>query len=55
MILAVNGKKVVGPSDLSIFISQYKPGDHVTLEILRDGQDKNVDVTLGTRPTGSSG
>jgi len=55
VILAVNGKKVVGPSDLSIFISQYKPGDHVTLEILRDGQHKNVDVTLGTRPTGSSG
>ena len=55
VILAVNGKKVVGPSDLSIFISQYKPGDHVTLEILRDGQHQNVDVTLGTRPTGSSG
>jgi S1-C subfamily serine protease len=55
VILAVNGKKVVGPSDLSIFISQYKPGDHVTLEILRDGQHKNIDVTLGTRPTGSSG
>ena len=55
VILAVNGKKVVGPSDLSIFISQYKPGDHVTLQILRDGQHQNVDVTLGTRPTGSSG
>ncbi|MDQ2939026.1 MAG: trypsin-like peptidase domain-containing protein [Actinomycetota bacterium] len=55
LILAVNGKKVVGPSDLSIFISQYKPGDHVTLQILRDGQHQSIDVTLGTRPTGSSG
>ena len=55
VILAVNGKKVVGPSDLSIFISQYKPGDHVTLQILRDGQHQSIDVTLGTRPTGSSG
>jgi len=42
-------------SDLSIFISQYKPGDHVTLQILRDGQHQNLDVTLGTRPTGPSG
>ena len=55
VILAVNGKKVVGPSDLSIFISQYQPGDHVTLQILRDGQHQSIDVTLGTRPTGSSG
>ena len=55
VILAVNGKKVVGPSDLSIFISQYKPGDHVTLQILRDGQHQSIDITLGTRPTGSSG
>jgi S1-C subfamily serine protease len=55
VILAVNGKKVVGPSDLSIFISQYKPGDHVTLQILRDGQHQSIDVTLGTRPTGPSG
>jgi S1-C subfamily serine protease len=55
VILAVNGTKVVGPSDLSIFISQYKPGDHVTLQILRDGQHQSIDVTLGTRPTGPSG
>jgi S1-C subfamily serine protease len=53
VILAVNGKKVIGPSDLANFISQYKPGDHVTLEVLHDGQRNSVDVTLGTRPTGS--
>jgi S1-C subfamily serine protease len=55
VILAVNGKKVVGPSDLSNFIAQYRPGDHVTLQILRDGQHQSIDVTLGTRPTGSPG
>jgi S1-C subfamily serine protease len=52
VILAVNGKKVVGPSDLANFISQYAPGDHVTLDILHDGAHRSVDVTLGTRPTG---
>jgi S1-C subfamily serine protease len=55
VILAVNGKKVIGPSDLSNFIAQYKPGDKVTLQILRDGQRQDVSVTLGTRPTSSSG
>jgi S1-C subfamily serine protease len=55
VILAVNGKKVIGPSDLSNFIAQYRPGDHVTLQILRDGQHQSIDVTLGTRPTGPSG
>jgi S1-C subfamily serine protease len=55
VILAVNGKKVIGPSDLSNFIAAYKPGDKVTLQILRDGQRQDVQVTLGTRPTSSSG
>jgi S1-C subfamily serine protease len=52
VILAVEGKKVVGPSDLSIFISQYRPGDKVTLQILRDNERQNLEVTLGTRPAG---
>jgi S1-C subfamily serine protease len=55
VILAVNGKKVVGPSDLSNFISQYRPGDKVTLQVLRDGERQEIEVTLGTRPAGSSG
>jgi S1-C subfamily serine protease len=50
VILAVNGKKVVGPSDLSNYIAQYRPGDKVTLQILRGGERQDVDVTLGTRP-----
>jgi S1-C subfamily serine protease len=50
VVLAVNGDKVIGPSDLSNLILKYKPGDKVTLQILRDGQRQDVDVTLGTRP-----
>jgi serine protease Do len=51
----VDGKKVVGPSDLSNLISQHSPGDRVRLQILRDGERQDVEVTLGTRPAGSSG
>jgi S1-C subfamily serine protease len=50
VVLSVNGDKIVGPSDLSNLILKYKPGDKVTLQILRDGQRQDVDVTLAARP-----
>ncbi|HEY2335581.1 MAG TPA: trypsin-like peptidase domain-containing protein [Solirubrobacterales bacterium] len=52
VILAVEGHKVVGPDDLARYISSYQPGDKVKLEILRNGQRKEVEVTLGKRPGG---
>lgn len=51
VILAVEGKPVIAPSDLSKFISQYPPGEEVTLQILRDGEREELDVTLGSRPS----
>jgi S1-C subfamily serine protease len=54
VVLAVDGKKVISPSDLSNLILQHKPGEKVDLEILRDGKHQTVSVTLATRPgTGS--
>jgi S1-C subfamily serine protease len=55
VILAVDGKKVVLPDDLARLISTYRPGDKVTLQVLKDGSKQNVEVTLGTRPTSISG
>jgi len=55
VILAVDGKKVIGPNDLARFIAAYKPGDKVTLQVLKDGSKQNIEVTLGTRPTTISG
>jgi S1-C subfamily serine protease len=52
VILAVDGHKVVRPDALSHLISFYQPGDTVTLEVLRDGERKQVEVTLGKRPGG---
>jgi S1-C subfamily serine protease len=51
-ILSVGGRKVVGPNDLADFISDYKPGETVTLDVLRDGKEVEVEVTLGKRPGG---
>jgi 2-alkenal reductase len=51
VILAVDGRKVVGPDDLARYVSSYKPGQRVTLEILHGGNNRNdVEVTLGKRP-----
>src|SRR3954453_8673843 len=50
VVLAVDGKPVLQNNDLSKLVAAHKPGDTVTLEILRDGDKQNVDVTLGSRP-----
>jgi 2-alkenal reductase len=50
VILAVDGKPVHANNDLSELIAGYKPGDTVTLNILRGGNTQAVQVTLGARP-----
>ena len=54
VILQVEGRDVVQPDDLSRRVMTKKPGDKVTLTILHDDEKKNVVVTLGKRPDGSS-
>jgi S1-C subfamily serine protease len=50
VLVAVDGHKIVGETDLPELIAQHEPGDTVTLQIIRDGHNQNVDVTLGERP-----
>jgi S1-C subfamily serine protease len=50
VILQVEGHDIVGPNDLARYIAFRKPGEKVTLTILRDGERKQVEVTLGKRP-----
>jgi S1-C subfamily serine protease len=51
VIVAVDGQKLETENDLSRLISQHQPGDKVTLQIIRDGDEQDVDVTLGARPS----
>jgi S1-C subfamily serine protease len=53
VILQVDGNDVVAPDDLSRYIADRRPGEKVTLTVLRDGEREKVDVTLGRRPVGS--
>jgi S1-C subfamily serine protease len=50
VVLAVDGKQVLENNDLSKLVAVHKPGDSVTLDILRDGHKESVDVRLGSRP-----
>jgi S1-C subfamily serine protease len=52
VILAVDGHKVVQTDDLARLVAVHRPGDTVTLQILRDGEHKEVEVTLAKRPGG---
>jgi S1-C subfamily serine protease len=50
VVIAVDGDPVLANNDLSTLIAQHKPGDTVTLDVIRDGRKESVDVTLGSRP-----
>jgi S1-C subfamily serine protease len=55
VVLQINGHDVIQPDDLSRFIAASKPGDKVDLTVLRDGNEEQVEVTLGKRPDTSNG
>ena len=52
IIEAIDGQPVATINDIGSILSQYNPGDQVTLQILRNGQPMEVKVVLGERPTG---
>jgi len=50
IVTAIDGTKLDAQHPLDLVVSQYSPGDTVTLTILRDGKSQDLKVTLGTRP-----
>ncbi len=46
IIVKVGNTEVDQNNALSLLLAQYTPGDKVTLTVLRDGQKKEMDVTL---------
>jgi serine protease Do len=51
IIVTVEGHKIDGEHPLDAVLSQFAPGQTVTVTILRDGHQQDLTVTLGTRPT----
>jgi 2-alkenal reductase len=53
IIVAINGQPVTSFDDILIYIAlNTQPGQEVTLTILRDGETREVNLTLQPRPTG---
>jgi len=49
VITAINNTRVDGIQALRLELSNYEPGDVVTLSVIRDGKQIKVEVTLGER------
>ena len=50
IILAIEGTTVDSEHPLDALLTSYAPGQSVKLSVLRDGNQMDVSVTLGTRP-----
>ena len=46
IIIGIDGKKVQNFADLQEAIAQHRPGDKVTVKVMRDKKEKDIDVTL---------
>ena len=51
VITEIDGKAVDGMEELAALITQHKPGDTLTLTIVRGGATEKVAVTLAERPS----
>jgi putative serine protease PepD len=55
VITKVGADAITNPDDLASAIAGHQPGDKVTVTFQRDGATKTTPVTLGTRPTTTTG
>ena len=50
MILSLNGKPIVMSADLPHLVGALKPGSKARMEVVRDGDRKTLDVSIGAMP-----
>jgi serine protease Do len=55
VVIAIDGKPVAEPGQLSRTIATMHPGESTTLRIIRDGKERNLDVKVGKQPDGERG
>ncbi len=55
LIVAIDNQNVAGMDDLIAYlVDSTSPGDTVSLTILRDGKERTLQITLGTRPASAN-
>ena len=50
IVTSINGMLIDATHPLDAILTQFAPGDEITLDVLRDGKHISVVVTLGIRP-----
>jgi S1-C subfamily serine protease len=50
IITAINGQRIDAAHNLDDVLSEYQPGDRLTLMVLRSGTTRQLFLTLGVRP-----
>jgi S1-C subfamily serine protease len=50
IITAIDGSEIAGMEDVISTVNAAKPGDELTLTVIRDGERQDLKVTLGERP-----
>jgi S1-C subfamily serine protease len=50
IIVKVNAQPIDGDHPLDATLSEFAPGDTISVDVLRDGQTQTLSLTLGTRP-----
>ncbi|MNP26699.1 putative periplasmic serine endoprotease DegP-like precursor [compost metagenome] len=50
VILKLNGQAINESADLPHLVGNMKPGDKATLEVIRDGSRKTLDMSVGSLP-----
>ena len=52
VIIGVDGKEIDDFNDLMVYLERnMRPDETITLRVIRDGSEMDVDLTLGTRPS----
>ncbi|MFZ1684979.1 MAG: PDZ domain-containing protein [Candidatus Zixiibacteriota bacterium] len=49
VIIGANGSKIETSDDLTDMVDDAKPGDKITLDVIRDGKEMQLAITLGDR------
>jgi putative serine protease PepD len=52
LVVAIDGQSVADPSEMSARVRAHKPGDRVTLKVVRGGNETTITATLSQRPAG---
>jgi putative serine protease PepD len=51
VIVELDGVEITTSAELQSAVDARRPGDKVTITVLREGERRTIDVTLGTRPS----